>query len=76
MPTRYWPELKRTFNEWLDHDGPRLAASLSLYSLLSLAPLVVLSISGSIDEAAAPQAALLLATRRLTASRKGRSHSQ
>jgi len=44
MPTRYWQELKRTFNEWLDHDGPRLAASLSLYSLLSLAPLVVLSI--------------------------------
>ncbi|HLJ39425.1 MAG TPA: YihY/virulence factor BrkB family protein [Steroidobacteraceae bacterium] len=30
---------------WLDHEGPRLAASLSLYSLLSLAPLVILSIA-------------------------------
>jgi membrane protein len=30
---------------WLTHDGPRLAASLSLYSLLSLAPLVILSLS-------------------------------
>src|SRR5579864_3244834 len=30
---------------WLDHDGPRLAASLSLYTLLSLAPLVILSIA-------------------------------
>jgi len=30
---------------WLNHEGPRLAASLSLYSLLSLAPLVILSIA-------------------------------
>lgn len=29
----------------MDHEGPRLAASLSLYSLLSLAPLVILSIA-------------------------------
>ena len=30
---------------WLSHEGPRLAASLSLYSLLSLAPMVMLSIA-------------------------------
>ncbi len=45
MPNRYWHDLKQTFDSWLDHDGPRLAASLSLYSLLSLAPLVILSIA-------------------------------
>jgi membrane protein len=45
MPNRYWQELKKTVDDWLDHDGPRLAASLSLYSLLSLAPLVILSIA-------------------------------
>ncbi|MBV8404706.1 MAG: YihY/virulence factor BrkB family protein [Gammaproteobacteria bacterium] len=41
---RYCQELKQTFHDWLDHEGPRLAASLSLYSLLSLAPLIILSI--------------------------------
>ncbi|HEY6823498.1 MAG TPA: YihY/virulence factor BrkB family protein [Steroidobacteraceae bacterium] len=45
MPRRSWRELRQTLNNWLDHDGPRLAASLSLYSLLSLAPLVILSIA-------------------------------
>ena len=37
--------LKQTAIGWLDHEGPRLAASLSFYSLLSLAPLVILTIS-------------------------------
>ncbi|MBV8144976.1 MAG: YihY/virulence factor BrkB family protein [Gammaproteobacteria bacterium] len=32
-------------DSWLEHEGPRLAASLSLYSLLSLAPLVILTIA-------------------------------
>ncbi|HXI68502.1 MAG TPA: YihY/virulence factor BrkB family protein [Steroidobacteraceae bacterium] len=32
-------------SSWLCHEGPRLAASLSLYSLLSLAPLVILAIA-------------------------------
>jgi membrane protein len=45
MPHGWWPALKQTANSWLDHEGPRLAASLSLYSLLSLAPLVILSIA-------------------------------
>jgi membrane protein len=37
--------LYKTAVGWLDHEGPRLAASLSLYSLLSLAPLIILCIS-------------------------------
>ena len=37
--------LKQTTISWLDHEGPRLAASLSFYSLLSLAPLVILTIA-------------------------------
>ncbi len=45
MPNPYWHDLKQTVNSWLDHEGPRLAASLSLYSLLSLAPLVILTIA-------------------------------
>lgn len=31
--------------EWFNHEGPRLAASLSFYTLLSLAPLVILTIA-------------------------------
>jgi len=45
MPHHYWQDLKRTTSSWLEHEGPRLAASLSLYSLLSLAPLVILTIA-------------------------------
>ena len=45
VPHRYWHELKQTATNWLDHEGPRLAAALSLYSLLSLAPLVILTIA-------------------------------
>ncbi len=41
----YWQDLKQTADSWLAHEGPRLAASLSLYSLLSLAPLVILTIA-------------------------------
>jgi hypothetical protein len=37
--------VRQTTTSWLDHDGPRLAASLSLFILLSLAPLVILSIA-------------------------------
>ena len=36
---------RRSARGWLDHEGPRLAASLSFYSLLSLAPLVLLIIA-------------------------------
>ena len=50
-PTRYWHELRQTLDNWLGHDGPRLAASLSLYSLLSLAPLVIISIATAAQHA-------------------------
>ncbi len=43
--SRWSQDLKQTVHSWLGHEGPRLAASLSLYSLLSLAPLVILSIA-------------------------------
>src|SRR6476620_9319191 len=45
VPYQYWHDLKHTVSSWLCHEGPRLAASLSLYSLLSLAPMVILAIA-------------------------------
>jgi membrane protein len=45
MANRHWQDLKQTVSSWLGHEGPRLAAALSFYSLLSLAPLVILSIA-------------------------------
>lgn len=45
MLKRVWQTLLRTFNAWNDHEGMRLGASLSFYSILSLAPLVVLAIA-------------------------------
>lgn len=46
LNTRYgWPILKEAGSAWLDHEGARLGASLSLYTLLSLAPLVILTIT-------------------------------
>lgn len=59
MPGRGWQRLKQATNSWLGHEGGRLAASLSFYSLLSLAPLVILSIaiaSLAFGKAAAQQA--------------------
>ncbi len=41
----FWHDLRQTASSWLDHEGARLAASLSLYSLVSLAPLVILTIA-------------------------------
>jgi membrane protein len=40
-----WPILKETATEWSDDNASRLAASLACYTLLSIAPLVVLSVS-------------------------------
>jgi membrane protein len=37
--------LKQTASDWLDDKAPRLAASLALYTLLSLAPMLVVSVS-------------------------------
>ena len=44
LNTRYgWPILKDSVTCWLRHEGMRLAASLSLYILLSLVPLLILT---------------------------------
>lgn len=44
-----WPELVSLFtqvaNQWSQHNAPRLGASLAFYSLLSLAPLLLVIIS-------------------------------
>ena len=40
-----WHVLKGAAANWIAHEGARLAASLSLYTLLSLAPLVILTIA-------------------------------
>jgi membrane protein len=37
------PLLKETFNRWKRHQAPRLGASLAFYTLLSLAPLLILT---------------------------------
>jgi membrane protein len=36
---------KQTFAQWQEDDAPRLAASLSLYTLLSIAPLVIILVA-------------------------------
>jgi membrane protein len=40
-----WFLVKTTVSDWIDDNAPRLAAALAYYSLLSLAPLVVLAIA-------------------------------
>jgi membrane protein len=40
-----WRLLRNAGLGWLSHEGTRLAASLSLYTLLSLAPLIILTIA-------------------------------
>ena len=40
-----WHLIRDTGANWIAHEGARLAASLSLYTLLSLAPLVILTIA-------------------------------
>jgi membrane protein len=40
-----WVTLKQTFRAWSDHEAPRLGAALSFYTMLSLAPLVILVIA-------------------------------
>jgi membrane protein len=37
--------LKDTFNNWYDHNVPRLGASVTFYTLLSLAPLLVIVVA-------------------------------
>ena len=40
-----WPTLRQTAVDWDAHNASRLAASLACYTLLSIAPLVVLSVA-------------------------------
>ncbi len=44
-----WPEIKSllgaTFDQWSNHNAPRLGAALAFYSLLSLAPLLLVVVS-------------------------------
>ena len=40
-----WELLKETFNRWNAHNAPRLGAALAYYSLLSIAPLLVLLVA-------------------------------
>ncbi|HYP89108.1 MAG TPA: YihY/virulence factor BrkB family protein [Polyangiaceae bacterium] len=40
-----WETIKETATDWLDDNASRLAAALAYYSLLSLAPLLVISVA-------------------------------
>jgi membrane protein len=42
---KYLDFARRAAGTWTEHDGTRMAASLALYTLLSLAPLVILSVA-------------------------------
>ncbi len=43
-PMGWWNLLKKTASEWSEQKAPRLSAALSLYTILSLAPLLVITI--------------------------------
>lgn len=43
--TNLWSTIRQTFSAWNDHDAQRLAAALAFYTILSLAPLVILVIA-------------------------------
>lgn len=45
MLNRLWFTLKQAFWAWNEHDAPRFGAALSFYSIVSLAPLVILVIA-------------------------------
>lgn len=40
-----WSLLRKTFSAWSDHEAPRLGAALAFYTILSLAPLLILVIA-------------------------------
>ena len=40
-----WTTLRQTFSGWSEHDAPRLGAALAFYTILSMAPLVILVIA-------------------------------
>jgi membrane protein len=44
-PQEFWTLLKETFNEWTEDKASRLAAALAYYTAISLAPLLVLTVT-------------------------------
>src|SRR3954466_15124438 len=42
---KVWHLLKETYSAWSVHEAPRLGAALAFYSILSLAPLLILVVS-------------------------------
>jgi len=44
-PRDIWNMLKETVNDWMEDKAPRLGAALAYYSVLSLAPLLIIAIS-------------------------------
>src|SRR6202171_5275692 len=40
-----WSMLSKTVSAWSEHEAPRLGAALAFYTILSLAPLVILVIA-------------------------------
>jgi membrane protein len=45
MLGKVWTLIKETASDWMSDDAPRLAASLAFYTLLSLAPIIVIAVS-------------------------------
>jgi membrane protein len=45
MLGKVWTLAKETVSDWLSDDAPRLAASLAFYTLLSLAPIIVIAVA-------------------------------
>ena len=43
--TTIWSMLTQTFAEWNEHEAPRWGAALAFYTILSLAPLVILALA-------------------------------
>jgi membrane protein len=40
-----WAILRETFSKWDAHEAPRLGAALAFYTILSLAPLMIVVIA-------------------------------
>jgi len=62
-----WPVLKQTVSEWVDDKAPQLGAALAFYSILSLAPLlvIVITIAGAVFGADAAQSEIVAQMERL-----------
>lgn len=41
----FWQTIKKAGLDWMDHKAPRLAAALAYYTILSLAPLLVIAVA-------------------------------